>query len=136
MGRSVRTLHAVRARRGIAATELALLLPVLLLLFAGTIDLARAFRIKAIVTSCAAAGAVYGSSDPTHDSDTAGIQQAAQAEAADLSPLPTVSSTTETDGAYTNVVVTVTYPFQPITGVLGLPNPWSITRTVRMQVAP
>jgi Flp pilus assembly protein TadG len=111
-------------------------LPVLVMLFGGAIDLARVCRVKAIVTSCACAGAVYGSSSTSSSTNTSGIQQAALVDANDLSPQPTITSSTQTSGGYTTVSVTATYSFQPLTGIVGIPNPWSITRTVNMQVSP
>jgi Flp pilus assembly protein TadG len=70
--------------------EAALVLPVLLLLLVGLIDFGRAYYLSIEVQSAAEAGALYGAQNAT---DTAGIQAAAQADAADVPggiPLPTV----------------------------------------------
>ena len=65
------------------------------------------------------------------------VQDAALADAPDLSPQPTVTSTTGTDlagNAY--VTVTVTWEFQTITGFPGVPNKVSLSRPVQMRIAP
>jgi Flp pilus assembly protein TadG len=129
----------VRSRRcAAAATELALLLPFLGGLLLITIDFARLYYHYTIVTNCARNGALY-LSDPTvtNESPYANVTAAAQADASDLSPLPTVNSTNGTDSSSNPYVeVTVTYPFQTISSYPGLPNPINLTRTVRMRVSP
>jgi Flp pilus assembly protein TadG len=125
-------------RRGTAAAELALLLPFLGLLMLITVDFARLYYHYTIVTNCARNGALY-SSDPTAatESPYANVTAAAQADASDLSPLPTVTSTNGTDTARNAYVeVTVAYPFTTISNYPGLPNPINLTRTVRMRVSP
>ena len=55
----------------------------------------------------------------------------------DPSNQPKVASTTGTDSTSNNFVeVTVTYRFQSITGFPLIPSNMTITRTVRMPVAP
>ncbi len=66
-----------RKERGQAAAELALLLPVLLLILLGCIDLGRMFASWVTLTNAAREGARYGS---MHPADTPGITAAAQAE--------------------------------------------------------
>jgi Flp pilus assembly protein TadG len=60
---------------GQALVELALMLPVLLVLVFGAIDLGRAYSLYVQVVNAAHAGAAFGSRNPT---DTAGIAAAAQ----------------------------------------------------------
>ena len=48
-------------RRGAAATELALFLPFLALLFFVAVDYARAFRAAQVIDGCARTGALYAS---------------------------------------------------------------------------
>ncbi len=130
-----------RVRRSAAsAVELALVLPLLGLLFLITVDFARLYFCYTIVTNCARNGALYGS-DPTSapESPYSSVTYAAQADAQNngLNPLPTVTSTNGTDtsgNAY--VEVTVAYPFWTISNYPGLPNPINVSRTVRMRVAP
>ncbi|HTU21568.1 MAG TPA: TadE/TadG family type IV pilus assembly protein [Gemmataceae bacterium] len=126
------------ARRGSAAVELALLLPLLGLLFLITVDFARLYYHYSIVTNCARNGALYGS-DPTSSSESpyADVTAAALADAPDLSPQPTVSSANGTDSSGNPYVeVTVVYPFTTISSYPGLSNPINLTRTVQMRVAP
>ena len=122
-------------RRGSAAVELALLLPLLGLLFVFTVDFARLYYHYCIVTNCARNGALY-LSDPTAipESPYADVTAAALADASDLSPQPTVTWGTGTDNSY--IQVTVVYPFTTITNYPGLSNPINLTRTVQMRVAP
>jgi|SRR5579875_1769243 len=125
----------LRRRRGASAVELALLLPVLSLLFLFTTDFARVYYHYSIVTNCARNGALYAS-DPTAplESPYANVTDAALADASNLSPQPTVTSTTSADRS--SVQVTVVYPFTTITNYPGIPNPINLTRTVQMRIAP
>ncbi|MGH7171277.1 MAG: TadE/TadG family type IV pilus assembly protein [Gemmataceae bacterium] len=126
------------ARRGSASVELALLLPLLGLFFLITVDFARLYYHYSIVTNCARNGALYGS-DPTSASESpySDLTTAALADAPDLSPQPTVSSANGTDSSGNPYVeVTVVYAFTTISSYPGLSNPISLTRTVRMRVAP
>jgi Flp pilus assembly protein TadG len=56
--------------KGSALVEMALILPLLLLLFMGAVDLGRAFYYSNTVARAAEAGALYGSQNPT---DTTGM---------------------------------------------------------------
>jgi Flp pilus assembly protein TadG len=125
-------------RRGAAAVELALVLPLLGLLLLGAMDFARMFYHYSIVTNAARNGALYAS-DPlaAAESPYTSIQDAALADATDVSPAPTVSSTSGTDAdgnPYTDV--TVTYTFSTLINYPGIPNPVNLGRTVRVRVAP
>jgi Flp pilus assembly protein TadG len=127
-----------RTRLGSAAVELALLLPILGLLLLITVDFARLYYHYSIVTNCARNGALYGG-DPTaaQNSPYANLTAAALADAANLSPQPTVSSANGTDSSGNPyVTVTVVYPFTTISNYPGLSNPINLTRTVQMRVAP
>jgi Flp pilus assembly protein TadG len=125
-------------RRGSSAVELALLLPILVLLFLFTVDFARLYYHYSIVTNCARNGALYGS-DPTAipESPYPSVTAAALADASNLSPQPTVTSINGVDSnGNPYVEVTVVYPFSTISNYPGLSNPLNLTRTVRMRVAP
>lgn len=124
-------------RRGAATVEMAILAPVLAFLFVIATDYARVFYYAVTVADCARNGALYGADREDQAVDTAGIETAALADAGNLSPTPTVSSTTGTDDAGDPYVeVTVTYTFQTITRYPGLPASVAVTRMVRMRVAP
>ena len=129
---------AVRSsRRGAAVVELAILLPLLVFLFVIAVDFARVFYFSVTLTNCARAGAMYAS-DPTTSAESpfASTQAAALADATNLSPAPTVTSTNGVDGAGRPYVeVTAAYTFSTITGFPGVPNQVNLTRKVRMNVS-
>ena len=70
---------------GTAILELALLLPVLMLLLLGAIDLGRVFYENVTIATAARAGVQYGAQNTATSSNYAGMQQAALDEAQDLS---------------------------------------------------
>ena len=145
-----------RARRAAAAVEFALLAPFLVFLFVIAVDWARVFYYSIAVKNCARNGALYMSlqqsakttTSPYTDSGIVNlyvnsanpVTAAALADAPDLTPTPTVTSTTGSDswGAY--VEVTVSYPFQTVSGFsvwgFGVPSSTNVTSTVRMYVPP
>jgi Flp pilus assembly protein TadG len=126
-----------RRRRAAAAVELAILLPFLVFVFVAGVDFARVFYHCTTLTNCARNGALYGSTDPTHAADTAGIQAAALADASNLSPAPGVTSAAGTDAdGHPCVQVTVTYTFRMLTNYAGIPSAIDLSRTVQMRVAP
>ena len=124
--------------RGAAAVEFALLLPVLAFLFALAIDYGRIFYYTIICENCARNGCMW-SSDCVLQSQSpyANVTAAATADATDLSPTPTVISSTGTD-AYDvpYVQVTVEYTFTSVTNFPLIPSTYNITRTAQMYVAP
>src|SRR5262245_24006581 len=79
------------ARRGAAAVELAVLLPVIVFLFVIAVDFGRVFYFSQVIENCARNGAIYGSNLTTAQSPYSSIQEAALAEAQTLSPPPTVT---------------------------------------------
>jgi len=124
-------------RRGGAAVELAILLPLLAFLFVITVDFARVFHHYLIATNCARSGALYGSMDATHAADKAGIRAAALADATNLDPGTDVATATGTDAAGDPYLrVTVTSPFQTFAHFPGVPSSVTVTRTVQMRIAP
>ena len=130
--------RASHLRRGSAAVELAVLLPFLAFLFVIAVDFARVFYFSQVIENCARQGALYAS-DPKAPANNlySSVQQAALADAPGLSPQPTVTSTSGTDGAgNAYVAVTVTWDFQTITGFPGVPHSVNLSRTVQMRKAP
>src|SRR4051794_22649796 len=108
-------LEPVEYRVGTAAVELALLSPLLCLLFVAAVDYARIFYFTMIVTNCARSGAIYAFQDPTKANDQSGIADAAKKDAANLNLSNlNVTSSTDSDTAPTWVTVTVTYGFSTI----------------------
>lgn len=124
-------------RRGAAAVELALLLPVLTLLLVISVDFARLYYHYVTITNCARNGALW-MCDPVAQSTSkyATVDAATRADATNLDPSKlTVASNTGigTDGN-PFVEVTVTYQFPLITTYLGF-SAQTLSRTVRMRTA-
>jgi Flp pilus assembly protein TadG len=127
-----------RPRRAAATVELALLAPFLAFLFVAVVDYARVFYHSLTVANCARNGALYAS-DPVAaaESPYRSVQDAALADATNLSPTPTVTWTNGTDPSGNPYVeVTVTHAFQTVVNYPGIPQTTTITRTVRMRVSP
>ena len=145
-----------RARPAAAAVEFAVLAPFLAFLFVIAVDWARVFYYSIAVRNCARNGALYLSqkqsakttSSPYTDSGyvnlyvnaASPVTAAALADAPDLTPTPTVTSTTGSDSYGPYVEVTVSYPFQTVTnfsvGNFLVPSSTNVTRTIRMYVPP
>ena len=134
--------RARRSRPATAAVELAVLLPFLMFIFLLAVDWARVFYYSVVITNCARQGALY-ESDPvamTH-SPYATVTDAALADAPDLQPPPTVTTTSTSppllDAAGNPYVdVTVTWQFVTVTNYPGIGSGVTLSRTVRTRVAP
>ena len=124
-------------RKGAAAVEFAILLPFLAFLFVAAVDWGRIFYYSVTVTNCARNGALYAS-DPILQaaSPYSNVTEAALADAPNLSPTPSVDTTTGADSNGPYVEVTVSYPFQTVTNFPGIGSGGPIARTIRMHVAP
>ena len=113
-------------KKGQSLVEMALLVPILLLLLSGILDLGRLYYVFVVVTDAAGEGAVYGASYPT---DTAGIQARAAEATQGLVTLDT-SNVTVTCATCPNpqsgdeIAVTVEYDFVTLTPFIGaiVPN--------------
>ena len=145
-----------RSRPGVAAVEFAVLLPFIAFMFVIAIDWARIFYYSIAVRNCARNGALYMSQQqsaattdaPYTDSGYVNlyvnsanpVTAAALADASNLTPTPTVTSTSGSDTYGPYVEVTVSYPFQTVTnfsvGIFGVPSSTNVTSTVRMYVPP
>ena len=126
-------------RRGVAATEMALLLPFLVFTFCVAVDFCRAYHTSQVIDSAARSAALYGSGaasrDPNSGSMEDAAKQAAVTEGATLSPPLQASDVTVNTGTDT-VDVTVTYQFEMLTSNTVAPNAITITRTVTMPLVP
>jgi Flp pilus assembly protein TadG len=139
--RRVRGQRSKRSRwefpRGAAVVELAVTLPLLAFLFVISVDFARVYYFSVTLTNSARAGAMYASDPSTqNESPFANVEAAALADAKNLSPPPTISSSSGVDAsgkAY--VEVSAAYTFSTITGFPGVPNNVNLVRTVRMNVS-
>jgi Flp pilus assembly protein TadG len=103
---------------GQALVEFALVIPFLILVFMGIMDLGRGIYAYNVVASSAREGARYGI---THPNDVGGIQNAALRNTAGLDPSafqppPTRNCSPNSDcSIFNNITVNVTYNFQPVT---------------------
>ena len=68
-----------QADTGGALVELALVMPVLVLIFVGTVDFGRVFYTSQSLNNAARAGAQYGASSPARSGDFAGMEATAVA---------------------------------------------------------
>jgi Flp pilus assembly protein TadG len=141
--------HVRKDRRGVAAVELALLLPFLAFLFVIALDYARAFYYAIALESCARNGAYYASNSVSLFQYSS-VNDAILQDAGDLNPPPdpnkdiTVLYSATPGGPYTSttpipngyVQVTVNYQFTSVTNFPGLPATVDMTRSVEMQMCP
>jgi len=133
---------------GASFIELALVLPLFLMMLVPVVDLGQGFYAAIEVTSAAHAGAMYGVENP---SDTDGMIQAAKAGASNLSDVTAtaaygcecsdgtsaVASCASTPSCTYNYVsyvdVTVTSPYRTVFAYPGLPSSMNITREFRLR---
>ena len=100
----------VQGDRGAAAVEAALILPVLLLLICGVVDLGRALHAQITVTAAAREGARAAvlAADP--------VGRATETAATlDGGVTVTVTACSASPGPYDDATVVVTTPYQPVT---------------------
>src|SRR5262245_51387255 len=129
--------HRFQGRRGVAAVELAVLLPFLCFAFVLAVDFSRVFYYCVTLDNGARNGAVCGAADTAHALDQATIKNIVLADFPNLDPQKVgVDITTDNAAAPTYVQVTVTYPFETVTNYPGVPTPITLTRTVRVRVTP
>jgi Flp pilus assembly protein TadG len=122
--------------RGQSLVELALVTPILLILLIGTADLARAFTAHIEIGNGAREGANFGSRTLEAAEDDASIRAAVLEETGEIfGTLPTVNSNVATDiYGFSFVEVTVTYQFEPIITLPGLPGEITLERSALMRV--
>ena len=153
-----------RGQSGQSLLEVALLLPLMLLLLLGSIDLGRYAYIAILVGNAARAGAGYGAQNLAFSVDTTGIQAAAdndyQNNGQNVSTLTVSSSvscgcdsggTVTTSGCSTAtnpsagictsghwvvmVSVTASGTYSALFNYPGIPSTMAVSRTVTMRVA-
>jgi Flp pilus assembly protein TadG len=145
--------------RGAALVELAVALPMLVLLMLGTADFARIFYMTMTLSEAARAGAQYGAQSVTKSRDTAGMRTAAtNAVAADnlsgfsvtattacvcwndagstsQAPSPNTCAGTCAGGYHlvVNVTVTATGTFTTVANYPGIPHTLTLSRDAVMR---
>lgn len=142
--------------RGVAAVELAVLLPFLCFLLILTMDYARLFYFGVTVQNCARNGAYYASNYPNNSyiyNDIYGyrtLEEAITADALHLNPGAPIYSyqvryDTSENGSFAAttkptgncfVKVTVIWQFRSLTNFPGFPASVDVTRSSIMRVAP
>lgn len=142
---------------GSALVEVAIALPVLLLVFFGTVDFARVLYLGFALNNAARAGAQYGATSLSHSADRDGIVATANLASPTLSNIsvdltdqlscycttddavltPAACTDTCSGGEHLSVFVTVTtrQTFNRVTPFPGIPSGFLITRAARMRVA-
>lgn len=155
--------HFPKAQAGVAFIEFAIALPFLMILSLGIVETGRLAYYNILVGNAAYAGAFYGSQNIHTARDVAGMTSAALRDGQNVpqvsvSPDPTYSCqcyngstgastslscgasvTSCASGTHRIVYVQVTvsgsvntlFDYRP----LGLPNPWTITRTATLRVS-
>ena len=119
--------------RGAAAVEMALVLPFLVLLLGGIVDLGRAFMAEVVVTNAAREGSRMAQIDRNATTTGTSIQNRAVAAATGVAS-PTVVATPTTacsNSATAQVTVTVSTSFDWLflAALPGLTNPQTLTGT-------
>jgi Flp pilus assembly protein TadG len=149
--------RGLRAATGAAFVELVVVLPVLVVLVVGCVDLARVFYYTIELTNAARAGAQYASHSPGNAQETALIEAAARAASPNITftanaseplclcaqndgagqPWATIACTNNCVSGYhvvSQVTVTTRRDFSPISPFPGLPRTLRLVRSVTMRV--
>jgi Flp pilus assembly protein TadG len=148
-------LKASRSEQGAAFVELAVTLPVLMVIVLGTIDFGRAFYTAIELNNAARAGAQYGAHSLAHAANHAGIIAAGKAASPDIAPYevvqeelvcecassssPSVSSVACTGTCpggqhlVVNVPVVASKTFSTYSMFPGVPNTFQIERAATMR---
>jgi len=142
MIRFLRNSPAAVARKGAAALELAVLLPLILLFVFACADFGRVMHAYLTVSNAARCGAEYGAMHEftsfTRSSWESRVQSAIQDEMQlvpgfDAGSLQVaLATTTDSDGLF-QVAVEVTYPFRTIVNWPGVPSQVTLDRKVLMR---
>ena len=103
-----------RSGRGQALVELALVLPIFLLITVATVDAGRAFTNQVAISNASREGAIYASMG--NSADSAGIRNRVLQAASGIDPA-SISVSTTSDGS--TVTVTVTCSMALVTPLIG-----------------
>jgi Flp pilus assembly protein TadG len=132
-------LRSADTRRGAAAVEFALVLPILALLLVAGIDFGRVLYHAQTIENCARNGALY-KSDPASPllRKYADYRECAIADGSNLVPALTVDNVTVTsDAKESTVSVTVSYEVEMLCSYLKFNNDKvKLEKTVTMRVLP
>jgi Flp pilus assembly protein TadG len=129
-------------RRGTAALEFVIVLPVLMVIVIGAADLSRMLHYKNVLTNASRTGAAYGAthavSDYTYDDWVARVEARTLEEAVNLPGYDsrqvdiTVTKFDDADGSQ-RVQVETTYPFEMLIDWPGWPKKLTLHHSVCMR---
>lgn len=125
------TKPSAARRDGQALTELAITLPLLIILVLGAVDFGRLFYAFQSVESAAAAGAQYACLNASNAANSTMIRSNALVQATDIAHLSPVV-TNSVSGS--NVSVTVSATFTTLISWPGMPHIVPLQRTVNMRI--
>jgi Flp pilus assembly protein TadG len=91
MSKSIAPQSLIADERGTDLLEVALMLPVLILMLLGVIEMGRYEALSIVVTNAARAGVQYGAQNLAAAADTTGIRNAALSDGQNISGLQVVS---------------------------------------------
>ncbi len=140
-----------RSDSGAAMVEMAVITPLLVVMTLGVGDFGRVLYTAITLSHAARAGAAYGAQGNGYAGDAAGIQQSAEQDAQNITPIivtsqrvcectggATVSCTTSSCGSYgapkAFVEVTAARTFQTLVAYPFLPNTVALSRTARIRL--
>ena len=148
---AARWRDGTRSDSGTSLVEMAIVLPLLALMVLGVADFGRILYHAITLSHAARAGAAYGAQGNGFAGSVAGIQEAAEAEAQNISPIvvtserlcectggASVSCTTSTCGGYgpprAFVEVTATQTFTTFVAYPGIPDSVPLSRTAKVRL--
>ena len=135
--RQIQKGNLSRLRRAAAVVELALVLPLLLIILVVAVDFARVFYNAQVITDCARTAALFSANPDLADrTEHESAVDLALKCAEDLNPRPTITITHGTDSlSQAFVEATVSQTFRLI-GPLVFQSEFVITRTARARLYP
>lgn len=135
-------LSTLPARRGVAALEFAIVLPILLTILLGATDFGRFSHSRIAIVNAARCGAAYASLNP-HDSSNpaawnAGVKKAvtdelSESPAFDPAKLVVVTAIVTDSGGLKRISVKASYPFETLVNCPLLPSKLDLHETVVMR---
>ena len=148
---SGKNMHLLCGSNGQSLVEFALVLPLLLLLLIGAIEIGRAAFYSIAVTNAARSAVQYGAQSPVTANDNTGIKQAALNDAPMLSPAditmskhcecpdgsaaPNCQATDCSDGRFIPYLqVNTQMQLTPLVGFPGLPPTFSLNGEAIMRI--
>lgn len=128
--------------RGQSLVELALILPIAILMLVFSADFGRAMTAYIQIGSAAREGAAYGMQSTAASQDTSAMIDAVRTETTTIWGEPVAVSfpgctdtlTRPSGDAYQCVAVTVSYNFRPLVPIWPIPSAIPMERTVEMRV--